>query len=136
MKRVNQHLTILLTTLLLFIAGSFSAASANGMSEEQRWAAFSKNRVKALGSENEGLRQSAMQMVIEHRDNINVGEAVFEVMRVFRHDKNTKVRQLALRALHSINNSWANQFLRRQIQFEGDPVIHKHLVSLYAVHSS
>lgn len=98
---------------------------------DTNWKSFSKNIVIALQSENPGLQQSAMQMVIKYGDRLNVKDAVFDVMRVFRNHPNTRVRRLALITLTKMNSNWANYFLTRQIRFEKVASIKRQLISHY-----
>jgi hypothetical protein len=83
------------------------------------WDAFSANLTVALKSDNAGLQQSAMCMIIQYADNLTIPRgAVFDIVRVFRSDKNENVRLLALVTLHKIEDPWAMDFLRRHRQFE------------------
>ncbi len=91
------------------------------------WDAFSKNLVVALKSENPGIQQSAMQLVIKYQGQLDVKDALFDVMHMFRYHESTRVRQLALVTILSMNSRWAVDFLKRQRQFEDDPIIKRHL---------
>lgn len=125
MKRSTIFTLILVTTVSVFVW-------SNGYAQTQNvdWEIFSKNLVNALQSENEGLQQSAMQLVIKYDSRLDVKDAVFDVMQVFRNHKNQKVRQLALITLTNMNSKWAMGFLKRQIQFEGNPEIRHQLVAI------
>ncbi|TVL99762.1 MAG: hypothetical protein CV087_16625 [Candidatus Brocadia sp. WS118] len=116
--------------IALIISGVIVLGLHAGNASEVDWDAFSKNLVKALQSSNSGLQRSAMQLVIKYGNQVNVNDAVFDVMRVFRYDKDQGVRRLALTTLTNMNNKWAMGFLKRQIQFEGDPVIKKQLIAV------
>ena len=108
---------------------AFSGEQAEA--DQVNWNAFSKNLVKAIASENEGLQRSAMRMIIHHADKVNVDQAVFDLVRIYRSNKNEKVRQLAVVALHKIQNKWAMDFLKRDLKFEDSPVLQKQI--LYCV---
>lgn len=122
-----RNLKCKFVTLIIIGVIIFGLQAANG--SEINWKGFSKNLIKALKSDNPGLQQSAMQMVIRYGDWLDVKEAEFDVMRVFRNHKNQSVRQLALTALVNMNSKWAIGFLRTQIEFESDPLIKKNLVA-------
>ena len=117
MKTQKIIATFVLSTRVLF------AAAFAGESAETDWNAFSKNLVKSLKSENEGIRLSAMQQVITYADKVNVDDAVFDIVKVYRSHEDVKVRQLALTALHKTNNAWAMDFLKRNLEFEKSPVL-------------
>jgi len=124
MKNFSNKLTIfVIVTVIVFGLQAINASEIN-------WKAFSKNLVKALKSDNPGLQQSAMQMVIRYNSQLNVKEAEFDMMRVFRNQKNQAVRQLALTTLSNMDSKWAIGFLKTQIEFEEDPVIKKQLVAI------
>jgi hypothetical protein len=116
--------------IALIIAGVIVIGLHTVNASEVDWDAFSKNLVKALKSSNSGMQQSAMQFVIKYGNRVDVNDAVFDVMRVFRYDKDRGVRRLALTTLTNMNNKWAMGFLERQIQFESDPVIKKQLMAI------
>ena len=114
----------------LVIAGVMLTGLQSVQAQEVDWTAFSKNLVQALQSDNEGLMQSAAQMIIKYGDQLDVNDAVFDVMRIYRNDKNQQVRRLALVTLTNMDSEWAKGFLKREIQFEGDPEIKKQLVAI------
>ena len=92
----------------------FAAPNAN-----VDWDAFSANLVKAIDSDNEGLQQSAMCMIIRYGDNLTIPRAtVFEIVRAFRTEKEKNARLLALVTLHKIEDPWAMDFLKRHRRFE------------------
>lgn len=102
-------------------------ALQTAQSSDLNWNAFSKNLVKALKSGNTGLQQSAMQKVVLYGSQLNVKEAEFDVMRIFRSDQNQGIRLLALMALVHMDSNWAIGFLKTQIEFEEDPFIKRQL---------
>lgn len=94
--------------------------------ESVDWEAFSANLSKAIKSDNAGLQQSAMCMVIRYAENLAIPrDAVFEIVRVFRGDKNENVRLLALVTLHKVEDPWAMDFLRRHRRFEKEARVRK-----------
>ena len=110
----------LLAAVFMVAVFFFSAGSQTVLADDVNWDAFSVNLVKALKSENDGLRRSAMSKVIKYGEKLNVDEAVFDVMKVFRSNNNVKDRQLALVTLHKMQNSWAMDFLKRHLSLEKD----------------
>lgn len=120
MKRSNLFTLMLVTTALLFVW-----SNGYGQVQQADWDVFSKNLVKALQSENKGLQQSAMQLIIRHADNLNVKDAAFDVVSIIRKQKDSKVRQLAMVTLYHIKHDRAMYFLKRNIQFEKDEAVRK-----------
>ena len=109
--------------LVLVITFSFSVA--NAQTQDVNWEAFSKNLVKALKSDNEGLQLSAMGMIVRYGDQLDVDEAVFDIVRVFRLHDNSRVRILAMVTLHKMQNEWAMYYLKRNMEFESDECVKK-----------
>lgn len=126
MKRLSLILIVLLVSIPMLAFGGEQTDA-----DQVNWNAFSKNLVKAVASENEGLQRSAMRLIIHHAENVNVDQGVFDLLRIYRSNKNEKVRQMAVVALHSIQNKWAMNFLKRDLKFEDSPVLQKQI--LYCV---
>ena len=115
MKKVFYALLMNLFCLTFLFAG-------NG---EDRWQTFSDNLTKSLKSENPGVKYSAMQLIIEYSDNINVTDGVYDVMREFRNNPDQKVRQLALVTLYKMKSDWAIEFLKMHQKYEENNEIKK-----------
>jgi hypothetical protein len=120
MHHLQRSVFILLTILFVF-----SLNLANAQDHEVNWEAFSKNLVKALATDNEGLQLSAMGMIIRYSDRLDVDDAVFDIIRVYRLNKNHRIRILAMITLHKIQNDWAMYYLRRSMEFETDERVQK-----------
>ena len=99
----------------------------NSYAQERQinWEAFSKNLVMALGTTNTGLQLSAMGMIIRYSDKLQVEDAVFDVMRIYRLNKDPQVRILALVTLHKIQNNWSMYCLKSNLKFETDERVKK-----------
>ena len=83
------------------------------------WKAFSANLTKALKSDNPGLQQSAMCMMVQYGNNLDISrDTVFDIVRIFRTDKDENVRLLAMMALYKIEDPWAMDYLKRHRRFE------------------
>ncbi|MBL7977773.1 MAG: hypothetical protein JNN12_05475 [Bacteroidetes Order II. Incertae sedis bacterium] len=80
---------------------------------------FAKGLKIALTSDNLGVRQSALQQYVMYGQDLKVDQAaVFEIVKIYRNSQNESMRILALSALSSINNPWANDFLERSVKSE------------------
>jgi hypothetical protein len=120
--------------MLVAIVSVFLWSTGYAQVQSVDWDVFGKNLVKAIQNDNEGLQQSAMQMIIRYGENLNVKSAAFDVVHIFRTEKDPKVRHLAMVALYYMQNDRAMYFLKRNIQFEEDEFILKHnccLVNAY-----
>ena len=124
MRRLWLVLLIILVSIPM-LAWSGEKAETNQVD----WNSFSKNLVKAIASDNEGLQRSAMRLIIHHADKVDVNQAVFDLVRIYRYHKDTKVRQLAIVALDKIHNKWAMGFLKRDLKFQESPVLQKQILA-------
>ena len=97
----------------------------NGFAQEKQvdWAKFSDGLIRALKSDNHGLKMSAMQLIIKHAENLTVNAAVYDIYEIYRYHDNDKVRQLALIALYKMDHTWALQKLVEDVYTESNPII-------------
>jgi hypothetical protein len=119
-----------LSKLILVFAVCLTVSDGNGQGIKTNWEAFGENLVKAVATPNEGLQLSAMGMIIRHSDSLDVKDAVFDLVRIFRSHKDTRVRRLAMVTLSKIKVEWTMYFLKRNRQFEKDKTIFKHNCSI------
>lgn len=119
---------VVITALVLFSLVQFVTASDSDRFAKTDWDAFSKNLMMALGTDNDGLKQSAMQHIITYRDYLDVDDAVFDMIRIYRYHENEKMRQLAVVAIHCTGNGWAIDFLKRNLKFEDNPTIKRQIL--------
>ena len=120
---------------ILFLV--FAAQSGAAKDKADKWEVFCENLCYCLKMNNEGVRNSALQHIVTYGEYLNMDAAVFDVVRIFRNSKDERVRQLALAALHKMQNGWAMNFLKRSIDYEKSPTIKKQLriiVSEYYAH--
>lgn len=116
---------------IILMLGMFSLSSVQAQTPANvNWEAYSKSLVKALKSDNEGVKLSAMQQVIRYSDHVNVIAARFDVMDMFLEHDNQKVRLLALATLHKINNKLDMGLLERQFRFEEDALIQRQIAAV------
>ncbi len=115
--------------ILVQLCFSSTAWSLN-QENKVNWALYSKNLIKALKHKNLGLKISALQHVIHHKDNINVDPAVIDIVRLYRSHKDERVRQLALVTLHAMGNDWAIGIIKRDFRFENSPQIKRIMLAI------
>lgn len=116
--------------LALVVAAPSVAADTNWPTPETTWTkadwkAFSVNLVHGIANGNEGVRASALQMIIQYGDNLDVQDATFDVVRIYRSHPDERMRRLAAVACTHLKNEWAMSFLRMSEPFEkSDTVLH------------
>lgn len=123
-----------ITTISVLSLGLLLLSAGNAQSQEVDWKAFSANLVRALQSDNEGLQQSAMCLIIEHSENVNVDAGAFDLLQIFRHHENRGMRVLAMTALYKIHHNFGLFLIQRSITLDRDPLIRKrsrHLMNDY-----
>jgi len=123
-----------LSYMFAFLAVAVLAYGFNPVTPGEKpncdWCKFSDGLVKAVQSENRGVRLCAMRLIIRHANNLDVDKARYAVMDIFRNSEDRNVRRLALVTLNAIHHPLDMGFLERQLSFEEDPVIKKHLVAI------
>lgn len=87
------------------------------------WATFSENLVHALATGNDGVKAAVLQHIICYSGRLDVDDAQFDVVRIYRSHPNIRMRRLALVAIGHLGSNWAIGFLRMSDAFEPDPVL-------------
>ncbi len=121
-----RYFNFLLVLVLVFSFTAFvSADNANA-----KWNTFSQNLVKSLTSENDGLKESAMQLIVEYADHVWVHEAAFNIYNIYKTHESQKMRHLALITLYKIKNDWFMNELIEDIKTETSPVLRSQMISM------
>ena len=123
-----NHKTISVFFLILTIC--FLTTQGISGENDDTWKRASKNMVAGLRDGNDGLKQSIMQNIIRFSDSLDVDEAVFDIMSIYRDHEDEGMRQLALIALYKMKNSWALSFLERAIKFEKSDRLRKSICAI------
>jgi hypothetical protein len=116
---------LLIVSMLLAVSMFFSNASA-----ADEWNSFSDNLIQALRSDNDGLKASAMQMIIKHEGKLWVHEAAYDIYVIFREHENVKMRQLALVTLYKMQNDWFLASLKDELEREPSPAIRHQILAI------
>ena len=83
------------------------------------WKAYSTKLEKALASDHEGLKFSALRLIIQYGESMKFSDfAVFDVMRIYRDHDHERARRMAVVTLGHMKNDWAIDFLQRSLKFE------------------
>ncbi len=122
MKKYKVTIYLVALAFMLMI---INTATAQTTDRKVDWEIVSENLVNALQSDNPGLQQSAMRLVIQFTDYVDVDEALLDMMRLYRFSDDSKVRQLALVTLNKIGSEYAMDFARRNLEYETDEKIIK-----------
>ncbi len=122
MKKQTFIIYFIALALLLMIINTVTAQTTKRIVD---WDLVSQNLVIAIQSNNPGVQQAAMRLVIQYADNLNMDDAVLDMMRIYRFNEDSKMRQLALVTLHKIGSEYAMDFAKRNLKFEADEKILK-----------
>ena len=122
MKKYNITIYFVALALMLLIINTVSAQVTE---RKVDWERVSENLVIGIKSDNPGVQQAAMRLVIQYADNLNMDDAVLDMMRIYRFNEDSKMRQLALVTLHKIGSEYAMDFAKRNLKFEADEKILK-----------
>ncbi len=142
MKRIS-----LVSAIMLFAFSLTSTVQANPVKEvtiatlndeatllveQGKWDAFSSNLVTALKSEHDGLKSAAMGMIIRYSAQVEVKDAVFEVLSIYQNHENEAMRRMALVTLGQMDSGFAIKFLERAERFENSPALRHTLQAVVA----
>jgi hypothetical protein len=94
------------------------------------WNTFGDNLIQALRSDNDGLKASAMQMIIKHQGKLWVHEAAYDIYVIFREHENVKMRQMALVTLYKMQNDWFLASLEDELDRETSPAIRHQILAI------
>ena len=73
-----------------------------------------------------------MKHVIRYGKNVEVEEAVFDVMRVYRDGDNENLRRMAVVTLSNMKSDWAIKFLERSERFEKSDAVQQTIRAVLA----
>lgn len=121
----NFFKTTLLTALFIFVASSqvdVLAKASPSLDNDT----FSKALTQALKHENQGVRMDALRQMALYGENLDLSNAIFEIVRIYRSSEDENTRILALQVLADSKSSWAADFLSRSIKFEKSERVTRH----------
>lgn len=132
MKRFSFFFAVL--ALCFTVTATANPAPNKNVAEAttQQWDAFSKNLVKALTSGHQGLQTAAMSRVVQYGDKVNVDEAMFEVMSLYRNHDDDSVRRLAVVTLGKMNSDWAINYLKLAERYEKSTTVRRTIHAVVA----
>ncbi|NNF03362.1 MAG: hypothetical protein HKN17_02750 [Rhodothermales bacterium] len=146
MKRFSALL--LAAAVTIGSSGIAQASTSAGPDEEERiasleaqatsavtkaeWDRFSASLVDALTSGERSLQNAAMRLVIEYGEHVDVGEAKFDIVRIYRDGSDVQARRMAVVTLASLNDRWTTDFLQRSVRFEKSETLKKTIRAVLA----
>jgi hypothetical protein len=118
---------------MVFLLGLFQLTFADDERplDTVDWETFSENLVNAFVVGNDGVKVSAMQNIITYSNYLDVQDAAFDVVRIYRNHPNQKVRQMAAVTITKLNNKWAEYFLKSNTKFEDNPMIKRQILNYF-----
>ena len=142
MISIQKYLTCTVFTILcsVLVFSARTALAQEGVSSDTMlsaagWAEFSNNLKEALHSDNEGAKVGALGQIIRYGKYLDFDElTVFDVMRMYRDNKDPKTRRMAVVALGNMHNRWAIEFLGMLAPYEQDPTIKKTMENVVNKH--
>ena len=105
------------------VRGQVFIEKVNEDPDADQWKTFSKNLVVALKSDNDGVCAGAMGMVIRFSKKVDVSDALFDVVSIYRNHEDENMRRMALVTLGKMDSPLAIGFLTRAEQFEKSDVL-------------
>jgi hypothetical protein len=114
-------------TVAIALAG---ALPIQAQEYETDWALFSEALVEAMDTPNQGVRLGALLQIATYGSHLDVDEALFDIVRIYRDATDTNCRILALMALASLEDPWAMDFLERSARFEKNDRIRRHTIAV------
>ena len=93
-------------------------AQAPIMSETD-WKAYGQTLHNALEEDHEGLRHSALRLIVAYNEQLQLGnDTVVDLMRIYREDDSEQARRMAVVALGELDSELATRYLERAYTFE------------------
>lgn len=123
MEGFDMNFKLKISSVLIIMIIAFLVSSLFAGDRKVNWDAFSTNLVVAIKSNHQGLQESAMQRIIQYSDSLIVTDAVYDIALVFRFDKNSQMRRLAMVTLSKINTDQSLSYLCQYLKYEENPSV-------------
>ena len=95
------------------------------------WKAYGQQLRDALTVDHEGLRHSALRLIIAYADQLELGNpAVVDLMRVYRDDDSEQARRMAVVALGELDSPLAVAYLERSREFEKSDAVKRTITAV------
>ncbi len=100
------------------------------------WETLRANLVKGLIEDDDAIRSAAMRLVIQYGNLVDVDDAVFDIVGIYRNHESRRMRQMAVVTLGATGNDWALDFLRRSLPFEKSAVLQRTITGVLTQHDT
>lgn len=121
---MRQHSLKIASSLIVLFLLTFLTQPVKA---DTNWKHFSLNLEKALKSDNIGLQQSAMFLVIKYGNKVDVRNALTDVMKLYKNNKDEQVRELALLTIFQMDRKKALELLNKKPNQDFKAFINKRL---------
>ena len=99
------------------------------------WKAYGDHLRTALTNEHEGLRHSALRLIIAYAGDLELGnDAVVDLMRIYRDDDSEQARRMAVVALAELDSPLAMDWLERSHDFEQSDAVKRTIAAVVSSH--
>ena len=103
----------------------------------EEWHAYGESLEDALGSNNRGIREGALRMIIFYGPVLDIDrKGAYRITRIMRGDRDDRLRRMAVVALGEIDSDWGLDLLRRSIRYERTPAVKQTMLAVLAAHTA
>ena len=139
MKRLllNTLKSIPFVALLAFFnpVNAQNISTSDTLLTPAQWIEFNENIVEAIHSDNPGVNEGALRMIIRYGHSLNLDrDTAFNIMRIYRDDDSEATRRMAVLALGNMEDRWAVEFLDMLAPFEESESIKKTMNDVVAAY--
>lgn len=127
MRTIQKHLTAWLLVVAIAAAPAFAQPAEKSLADKDatEWAQLSRQLVASLDSPIAQVRQGALQHInyfaTYHAEQIDLTEAVTQLIDIYESDAPEGERILALTSLHAIGNLSVMRHLSETVRSEASP---------------
>jgi len=99
------------------------------------WQNYGQRLHDALSVDHDGLRNSALRLIIAYSDNLELGnDTVVDLMKIYRDDDSEQARRMAVVALAELDSGLALDYLDRSRDFEKSETVKRTIAAVVSAH--
>ena len=104
---------------------------------DAEWVAYGDVLEGALASDNRGVREGAVRMIIFYGEALGIDRrGAYQLTRIYREDADDRLRRMAVVALGQTGNGWGLDLLRRSVRYERTPEVRQTILAVLAAHAT
>ena len=107
-----------------------AAGSANAQTYETDWDLFSSGIKMALKGSNPGVQQSAILLLIKYGEQLDIGDAVSDLIAYYHRQKDQTAKRMALLALYRIDRDEAVKLMSEQLANQVE-MVRNEIINVY-----